>query len=261
MLRPAPTRSPPIRNNRSNIVGSNRRIDGDYNNIVGSNCTIVGCNNNITGSNNEINGNGNKILGSNSTVFGHGNDVTGSNQIVRGDRNKVIGSNCKTWGSNNTIEGSNNQLNGRNVPNSTRGTAIINNSSSNRNFSAVGSGNIVIYDGVFIPSDDDNHGYRREETDSSDSSEEEDSSEDVLPQPKRQKTINIPSESHEDKPAANPEKTCIVCLVNEPVCAALPCGHMNFCVGCSRVMGLKTGSDTKCPNCRGKVEEFKYMHQ
>lgn len=130
MLRPAPTRSPPIRNNRSNIVGSNRRIDGDYNNIVGSNCTIVGCNNNITGSNNEINGNGNKILGSNSTVFGHGNDVTGSNQIVRGDRNKVIGSNCKTWGSNNTIEGSNNQLNGRNVPNSTRGTAIINNSSS-----------------------------------------------------------------------------------------------------------------------------------
>ncbi len=272
MLTTAPTRSLPIRNNRSTIIGSNRRIDGDYNTIVGSNCIIVGHNNNITGSNNEINGNGNKIFGSNYKVWGNGNDITGSNQIVRGDRNKVVGSNCRIWGRNNTLEGTNNLRNGRNVPNNTRDTVVANNSSSNRNFSAVGSGNIVIYDGVFIPSDsedDSDEDEEEEDTDSDDYIEEGDShgyeNPDPEPKPKRLKQqVKVPSESHEDKPATNLEKTCIICLVNEPVCAALPCGHLNFCVECSRRLAREnedSEEQTTCPTCRAKVEEFKYIHQ
>lgn len=156
-----------------------------------------------------------------------------------------------------------------NIPNNTRGTAVTNNSSSNRNFSVVGSGNIVIYDGVFIPSDsdDDSDEEEEEETDSSNYLEEGDSHgyENPQPKPKRQKQqVKVPSESHEDKPATNLEKTCIICLVNEPVCAALPCGHLNFCVECSRRLAREnedSEEQTTCPTCRAKVEEFKYIHQ
>lgn len=64
-------------------------------------------------------------------------------------------------------------------------------------------------------------------------------------------------------------KRCIICLENEARCIALPCGHFNFCVNCSRTMVLGTNhlvspvyqhNFDSCPKCRGVVKEFKLVH-
>lgn len=53
---------------------------------------------------------------------------------------------------------------------------------------------------------------------------------------KRVKMIIVPPVSNKDVPAADADKACIICLTNEPTCAALPCGHLNFAWG---VRGMK----------------------
>lgn len=65
----------------------------------------------------------------------------------------------------------------------------------------------------------------------------------------------------------NDDDMCMVCYVNRPTCAARPCGHMYFCVSCSRRMILGEAHATdpirttfdSCPACRKPVDEFIYL--
>lgn len=52
-----------------------------------------------------------------------------------------------------------------------------------------------------------------------------------------------------DKESTDPSCVCVVCMVNEPCMVAVPCGHLNFCMGCSEKL-------SKCPMCR-KMARFK----
>ena len=63
-------------------------------------------------------------------------------------------------------------------------------------------------------------------------------------------------------PTADKQPTCIVCLERAPICAALPCAHLSFCVACSRTLGRgntsnRRGVAASCPKCRTPVQEFK----
>lgn len=220
------------------ITGNEKYVKGDRNTISGYHCIVIGNENSVSGSN-EVRGDGNvvdgpmckvagdcnRVCGEEPIVTGDCNTVIGNDAYVRGDNNSVRGDGCEVWGIGNQVIGYENTLNG------------------NPTFDYPGS---------------DDPGYRDEEDDDE---EEATPTERAV---KRQKTIRVPSEDHEDRTTSN--KACVVCLVNEPLCAALPCGHFSFCVTCSR--SLVSGEpkrdqaslDVVCPVCRGKVDEFKYMH-
>jgi Zinc finger, C3HC4 type (RING finger) len=53
---------------------------------------------------------------------------------------------------------------------------------------------------------------------------------------------------------------CIICWDNNATCAALPCGHLNYCVACSRKLCNQQGpGDVTCSKCSQPVKEFKRL--
>lgn len=52
-----------------------------------------------------------------------------------------------------------------------------------------------------------------------------------------------------DKETEDPGRTCVICATNEKQCAALPCGHVIYCIDCANKR-----KETKCPMCRKKMK-------
>ena len=214
------------------ITGTEIYVKGNNNTVTGYFCKVTGDSNRVSGSN-DVRGNRNIVEGVACVVRGDGNMVSGEEAKVVGDFNTVIGNGADVRGKNNSVRGNDCEVWG--VDND-----------------VVGHRNTLNGKPVYRYVDE----------------EEEEEEEERERSVKRVKTIHIPSADHEDKPASN--KACVVCLVNEPLCAALPCGHLAFCVACSRSLVLDAGTSSKrqdgggldvvCPICRTKVDEFKYMH-
>ncbi|KAI9013674.1 hypothetical protein DFJ74DRAFT_682872 [Hyaloraphidium curvatum] len=47
-------------------------------------------------------------------------------------------------------------------------------------------------------------------------------------------------------------RTCVICISEEPVAAALPCGHLILCEGCREEGAIGCGDS--CPLCRRRVD-------
>ena len=81
-------------------------------------------------------------------------------------------------------------------------------------------------------------------------------------------TIKIPDECHlrSDTELENGlAGSCVVCLHNVAICVALPCGHLSYCVECSRRMctslhGPKTVGEVTCAHCRDEIQELKRVY-
>jgi Paired amphipathic helix repeat len=64
---------------------------------------------------------------------------------------------------------------------------------------------------------------------------------------------------------------CVICLENAPICAAIPCMHMSYCVHCARKLCFGGSDETPsivryhgeltCPVCRQDVHAIKRVHR
>jgi len=78
--------------------------------------------------------------------------------------------------------------------------------------------------------------------------------------------VSIDNESDKNKVIVIDK--CAICLENNSTCAALPCGHLNFCAICSRklVLGINHETNTvqasivTCSICKTEVKEFKQLY-
>lgn len=58
----------------------------------------------------------------------------------------------------------------------------------------------------------------------------------------------------EDKPSRRQEKPqCVICQVEAPVRAVVPCGHVCLCDNCAVSISERESNDRLCPLCRGPV--------
>ena len=81
-------------------------------------------------------------------------------------------------------------------------------------------------------------------------------------------TIKIPDECHlrSDTELENGVAgSCVICLHNIAICVALPCGHLSYCVECSRRMctsnhGPKAVGEVTCAHCRDEIQELKRVY-
>lgn len=82
-------------------------------------------------------------------------------------------------------------------------------------------------------------------------------------------TEDLRSDVKQDDGIGNDGGTCIICQDNKAICAALPCGHVSYCVQCSRDLcfgpgrgrgrNAKSIGQVKCANCRQNVHEMKRL--
>ena len=56
---------------------------------------------------------------------------------------------------------------------------------------------------------------------------------------------------HDTPQQAGSTRGCVICMVNQAICVALPCGHLSYCVQCSRNMCVVREDD-------GQGEEWDY---
>lgn len=81
-------------------------------------------------------------------------------------------------------------------------------------------------------------------------------------------TIIVPDESHlrsDMKFVDTSNGICVICLENKAICAALPCGHLSYCVDCSRRMctdnhGERIIGEVNCAHCRHEIHELKRIY-
>lgn len=59
--------------------------------------------------------------------------------------------------------------------------------------------------------------------------------------------------AYADAPAAQQKPTCAACLVNAPVVALFPCGHVPYCKRCFLVSHSADGRASRCPLCRAET--------
>lgn len=231
---------------RHGMSWSDSTLEGNRQQYVGSNLRVRGNYNRVTGSNNYVAGNNNVCVGSNLQVDGKGNTVTGSNCTVRGSNNRVTGTNSSVWGEGNVVQGVNAKNNGvATNPGHTSDTGQFQFNGSVFVNGVLMTGNERV---MRVPAVREVREVKR-----------------AREEPPG--TPRVPEASIKDEPAENPAKACTLCFVNEPNCAALPCRHFQFCVGCARTLVLGPDHATKpeftgvckCPTCREPVIEFAHM--
>ena len=64
-------------------------------------------------------------------------------------------------------------------------------------------------------------------------------------------TINDVTEESENKKET--ERTCIICMTDEPIYVCVPCGHMILCESCVKA-GSHNQLQGKCPTCRSDIQ-------
>ncbi|KAJ1619987.1 hypothetical protein T492DRAFT_1081449 [Pavlovales sp. CCMP2436] len=62
--------------------------------------------------------------------------------------------------------------------------------------------------------------------------------------------------AHPSRPEAADDHQCVVCLDQDAVMAALPCGHRCLCVTDSQKLGLRS----PCPVCRQTIQQFQRIY-
>jgi hypothetical protein len=53
----------------------------------------------------------------------------------------------------------------------------------------------------------------------------------------------------QDVPTDNDDLACVVCATNVKCCAAVPCGHVLYCIGCANKR-----QESKCAQCRAPMK-------
>lgn len=75
------------------------------------------------------------------------------------------------------------------------------------------------------------------------------------PIPGTQPALEAQEKTPEDTDAANPEESCVVCLVHKKNHVAMPCRHLCLCGTCKT-----TGKVTSCPICREENITFMLVY-
>ena len=71
------------------------------------------------------------------------------------------------------------------------------------------------------------------------------------PKPQEKKVI-LPKEEPDTKTKENDEDICKICMENDLCTVNLPCGHMQFCIGCAHLWKKNI-----CPSCNTEITEIK----
>lgn len=71
----------------------------------------------------------------------------------------------------------------------------------------------------------------------------------IRPLPKR-KSPARPLLQGLDRATDDETRACVICITNEKQCAAVPCGHLMYCISCATKR-----QETKCPMCRKKIKD------
>jgi len=66
----------------------------------------------------------------------------------------------------------------------------------------------------------------------------------------RRKSPDRPLLEGVDRATDDETRACVICITNEKQCAAVPCGHLMYCISCATKR-----QETKCPMCRKKIKD------
>lgn len=280
-----------IHGNHNTIRASSVTVVGHDNRITSNYCTVHGHRNIIEGSSPEVRGNENQVYGNYGTISGHGNLVNGNSPTVTGDRNNVTGNYCYVSGNDNVVDGSSASVTGHRNRVAGRYASATGdfNILTGQHATAYGNHNqvpdppqndalqqylnqirqsmeqrrqIVVQQAqqAFVRHDaeaalQNNHAAMNDPL-----------PEPVPPPPRRLvlqfRRMQVPSiqDLQHDVALEEDDTTspaCIICRENVPICVALPCLHMSYCVACARLLSVNqaTGdpqrvNSVECAKCR-----------
>ncbi len=198
----------------------------------------------------EVVGNANIVTGHSCRVKGNNNKIKGDNMMIIGNYNEVYSNNCLIIGEENISYGIDNFDGLRKVwlkkispfhkPTCMRSFPKHNNNDNYSSSGRIGRTQPIQYnptDPPFtIPYDVYVGGLERKK------------------QKQKQHNLSLLSRLEgEDKKAAENQESCIICFQNERIVVYNPCGHLKFCIKCTKQL-ISDKAKPKCPECRGVVE-------
>lgn len=225
---------------------NNQTFSGNDKNLL-----IIGDGNTVTGMNCAVHGNRNVLVGMRITVTGNYNTLAGVECTAIGDYNKLPGVRCQAIGDHNLFSGIDGISRGNyNTGSTTASVRSANGHALNisKNVPIDQHGNFMIPN---LTAGITTHVASR-----------------MLPEPQYVKGPPLSDVTHDYKPDNGNNKTCVICLENAPICIAMPCFHLSYCVKCARRLCFgQNGTDTKergtvkCACCNLPVDEFKRIYQ
>lgn len=202
-----------------------------------------------------IEAHGSSFSGMNLTIKGDNNTVSGMNAIVYGDNNTVSRMCARVYGNNNTVSGMWSKAYGyNNVVSGMNSQSFGPRAEPDEQPNRERRGGITIAGGVI------SGGLFQDNT----KKEKKKKKKRKEPEPIYVEGPTVAELEH-DKIVADEdnEKTCVICLTNKSLCAAVPCMHMSYCVKCARFLcfgeedTLKQVGTVKCAECRAQVNAIK----
>lgn len=279
------------------IRGHNNTVCGAYCEMTGNNNTISGAYCTVYGNNNVLNGSFNRVVGSNNLLTGVGNTAEGEHNVTReateGTTSTTYVNGTPVEGMNEIFAQFGNIFAGTAPASSSTATHFGNGTTihiGGRQFSISGNpryrlsrdnllftswneNDRVTENGTTMTIDEWNQTQAFAPASNSQNQDSPSVTVDNHRTSSNRRTfatttnlsanlyVKCPSvaEQEHDRDPALGGPTCIICHENAPICIAMPCMHMSFCVACSRSMCCDAHGQPKrrgrvaCAKCRQDV--------
>ena len=275
-----------IRGDHNTVIGTGCTVHGNHNNVKGSGNNVFGNHNIVQGCGNDVVGNRNRLSGVDNTARGRHNNISGLDNHANDSSHTSVTTHTRVSSSSTTTTSSI----------TVGGVRIIGNPSSFGNIPEflAGSGITVLqnyHGGMLIQGErrtsTNRNDSRRQATmatrsrssarnsplavsnnnNNGNSSTHPSFSTRVTRSraaafsPRQTNTPHHPTvkcptaeEEQHDKPAG--ASSCIICQDRAPICIALPCLHLSYCVACARSMARQPPPRVTCAKCRQPVESL-----
>lgn len=232
--------------------------------MAGNCCRVVGNCNHLTGHYNLVEGDSNHLFGSYSRASGNYNTLSGHDSYAAGENNTLTGPDSRAVGADNRVD-----------------SAPGNNGNGSVNWNPIENPNIAIHAAMIltfhqmhmqnealirilnatltrfsIPSNSPSaNATFQQDTDRPDLAATSRTNLPSAAATVRTTTVRVKvprvDEERYDKLAAPGEPVCIICRENLPLCAATPCMHVSYCIGCARALCLRQrDTSVQCAKCR-----------
>lgn len=197
-------------------------------------------------------GDGYKLSGNKIEWTGDDNFIVGDDAVVFGDGNKILGKRARVKGSHNTGAGDDAKVEGD--MNNWKGQGC-----EMQGFGNKLNGQVLVRDPHQEEEDELQEFYQEVAREQNKKRARPDD---------RLKHIEHPNpkvDLQHDKEATSEASRCCICLMNESICAAMPCMHKSYCVKCALQMTfpdekpLEVGH-TVCAVCRDVITGIKRVY-
>ena len=234
--------------NNNNIRGNHVSVYGNRNTVDGPSALVEGNQNNVSGSFPKVNGHSNVVHGNNASVRGNSNRVSGRFTSAYGDRNRVTGEYASATGLENQVEH--------------QGLPLLDQREQAHDFLRQVQQHAMqqlrqqqeLLANMF-PRRLNRHAAAAAAAAAAATALAADASASVAVP--AEELVEVPGEEElqfderidEDDVEA---PCCVICREQVPICVAMPCMHMAYCVACAR--RLCTDNHTGQPKPKGQVE-------